>query len=94
MFEGGLRPIIAKYLPNIHYEKSCILESHYLATNAPKQSICNYTIIRAWKYEQLINKMSHQKIKELYYGCNLVTNGAHVQCNNIHIIYIDLFNYV
>jgi hypothetical protein len=27
------------------------------------------------KYGQLINKMPSQKIKELYYSCNLVANG-------------------
>jgi hypothetical protein len=57
---------------NIHYEKSYLLKSHYLITKAPKQIIYNHTTIKAWKYIQLINKMSHQKIKKLYYNCNLV----------------------
>jgi hypothetical protein len=34
---------------------------HYLATKVSKQLIYNYTITRAWKYQQLITK----KIKEL-----------------------------
>jgi hypothetical protein len=93
MFKGGLGPIIPKYLPNRHYEKSCLLESHCLATSAPKQSICNYIVTKTWKHEQLINKMPHQNIKEWYYGRNLVTNGTPIQCN-IHIIYIDIVNYV
>jgi len=93
MFKGGLGPIIPKYLPNRHYEKSYLLESHYLATNASKQSKCNYIVTRAWKYKQLINKMPHQKIKELYYGCNLVTNGTPIR-RNIHVIYINVINYV
>ncbi len=59
---------------DMHYEKSCLLEPHCLTTKAPKQLIYNYTTIRAWKYEQLINKMSHQKINKLYYTSNLVVN--------------------
>jgi hypothetical protein len=41
------------------YEKSCSLKPHYLTIRAPKQLIYNYTTSRAWKYEQLINKMPH-----------------------------------
>jgi hypothetical protein len=51
---------------DMHYEKSCLLEPHCLTTKAPKQLIYNYTTIRAWKYEKLINK--------LYYTSNLVVN--------------------
>jgi hypothetical protein len=59
----------------MHYEKSCLLESHYLTTKVPKQLIHKYITIKAWKYEQLINKMSHHKINKLYYSCNVVVNG-------------------
>jgi hypothetical protein len=37
--------------------------------------------------------MPHQKIKELYYGCNLVTSGTPIQ-HHIHIIYTNIINYV
>ncbi len=40
---------------NIHYEKSCLLESHYPTTKARKELIYNFTKIKALKYEQ-INK--------------------------------------
>jgi hypothetical protein len=43
----------------MHYEKSCPLKSHYLATKIPKKLIYNYTTIRIWKYGKLINKMPH-----------------------------------
>ncbi len=59
---------------DMHYEKSCLLEPHCLTIKAPKQLIYNYITIRAWKYEQLINRMSHQKINKLYYTYNLVVN--------------------
>jgi len=54
---------VKKFMFFIHFEKSCLVEPHYLATKVPKQLIYNYTIIKAWKYKQLINKMPHQKIK-------------------------------
>ncbi len=55
-----------------YYEKFYPLKSHYLATRAPKQWLYNYIIIKTWKYGHLINKTPHQKIKELYYNCNLM----------------------
>ncbi len=78
---------------NIHYEKPYPLESHCLIIKAPKQLIYNYTTIKAWKWMQLINKMSHQKIKKLYYSCNLVWNGTPIHYN-VHIIHKDIINHV
>jgi hypothetical protein len=46
-----------------------MLEPHHFATKAPNQLIYNYITTRAWKYGQLINKMSHQKIKKMHYSC-------------------------
>jgi hypothetical protein len=51
---------------DVHYKKSCPSEPHCFAIRVPKQLIYNYTIIKAWKYRQLINKMPCLKIKELY----------------------------
>ncbi len=76
-----------------HYEKVCLLEPHCLATITPKQLVYKYTTTITWKYGQLINRMSHQKIKELYYNCNLVTNRTPTQCN-VHIVHIDIVNHV
>ncbi len=59
---------------NGNYENSRPLKAHYPVTKGPKQLIYNYIIIRAWKYKQLINKMSCQKIKELYYSLNVVNH--------------------
>jgi len=42
---------------NVHYK--------HPTTRAPKQLIYNYITTKTWKYVQLINKMSHYKIKEL-----------------------------
>jgi hypothetical protein len=63
-----------------------------LYNRVSKQLIYNYTTIRAWKYEQLINKMICQKIKELYYNCNLITNGTPIQ-SNVYIIHMDVINH-
>jgi hypothetical protein len=52
-------------LPNIHYEKSYPLEPHCPTIKAPKQLIYNYTMTRAWKDGQLINKNATLKIREL-----------------------------
>jgi hypothetical protein len=41
------------------------LEPTCIAIETPKQLIYNYTTTRTWKYMQLINEMSFQKIKEL-----------------------------
>jgi hypothetical protein len=57
-----------------YYEESYMLKPHCPATKTLKQLIYNYNTTRAWKYRQLIDKMSSQKIKELYCSCNLVTN--------------------
>ncbi len=76
-----------------HYEKSCPSKPHYLVIRAPKELIYNYTIIKTWKYEQLIIKMSHQKITKLYYSYNLVANGTPIQCN-IRIIHIDVVDHI
>jgi hypothetical protein len=35
----------------LHYEKSCPLDTHCLTTRAWKQLIYNYITTRAWKYE-------------------------------------------
>jgi hypothetical protein len=43
----------------LHYEKSYLPKPHCLAIKAWKQLIYNYITTRAWKYGQLINKMSH-----------------------------------
>jgi hypothetical protein len=78
---------------NIHYERSYSLESHCLIPKAPNQLIYNYIIIRTWKYMQLINKMSDQKIKKLYYNYNLVWNGTPIQYS-VHIIHKNIVNHV
>jgi hypothetical protein len=69
----------------IDYKKSCSLEPHYLTTRASKQVIYNYTTTRVWKYGWLINKMSCQKIKELYCSCNFISNGTFKWCNVLYI---------
>jgi hypothetical protein len=48
-----------------HYEKKSLPKPHCLTIRVPKQLIYNYTTIRAWKYEQLTNKMTCQNIREL-----------------------------
>jgi hypothetical protein len=55
----------------LHYEKSCPRQLEYLTTKVQKQLMYNYTIIVLWKYGELINKMPHKKIKELYYSCKM-----------------------
>jgi hypothetical protein len=62
-----------------HYEKSSPSKPHYPIIRAPKELIYNYTTIKAWKYEQLIIKMSHQKITKLYYNYNLIANGTPIR---------------
>jgi len=41
-----------------------MLEPHDSIIRIPKQTIYNYITMKAWKYNQLINKMSSHKIKE------------------------------
>lgn len=69
-----------------HYEKLCLLEPHCFATITPKQLVYKYTTTRTWKYGQLVNNMSHQKIMELDYNYNLVANGTPTQC----IVHINI----
>jgi hypothetical protein len=38
-----------------------------------------------------MNKMSHQKIEELYYNYNLVINGTPIWCN-VFIVHMDIVN--
>jgi hypothetical protein len=38
---------------------------------ASKWLIYNHATIVPWKYEELLNKISCQKIKELYYSCKM-----------------------
>jgi hypothetical protein len=45
------------------------------------------------EYEYLINKMPRQKIREVYYNCNLVSNVTPLWCN-VHIIHMDVINLV
>jgi hypothetical protein len=49
----------------------------------------NHTSSRAWKYEQLTNKMPYQKSM----SCIIVANGTPIQCN-IHIINMNVVNHV
>jgi hypothetical protein len=44
-----------------HYEKSCALKLHCLATIVSKQPIYNYTTTKTWKYDQSINNMICKK---------------------------------
>jgi hypothetical protein len=37
--------------------------------------------------------MLHQKIKELYYGCNLIANETPIRCN-VHNIHTNVVNHV
>jgi hypothetical protein len=76
-----------------HYEKSFSSKPHYPTTKAPKQLIYNYSTTRAWKYGQLINKIPHKKIKELFNSCNLTTNGTLIWCN-VCIIHTNVVNHV
>jgi len=50
------------------------LNPHCPTTKTLKQLIYNYFTFRSYKYEQIMNKMSHKKIEELYYNYNLVIN--------------------
>ncbi len=52
--------------------KLCPQQLNYLTTRVPKQLIYNCITIVPWKYDKLINKIPHQKIKELYCSCKLV----------------------
>jgi hypothetical protein len=64
--------MIEAELDDFHYENLCMWQLNYPTTKAPKQLIYNYIAIVPWKYNKLINKMSRQKIKELYCSCKLV----------------------
>ncbi len=66
-----------------HYEKLCLRQLDCPTTRAPKQLIYNYIATIPWKYNKLINKMPHQKIKELYHNCNMYIYT--IQC--MHFIY-------
>jgi hypothetical protein len=52
-----------------------------VATKVPKQLIDNYIATVPWKYNKLINKMSRQKIKELYCSYKLVARCIFIQYN-------------
>jgi hypothetical protein len=77
----------------VHYEKLCPRQLDYLTTRAPKQLIYNYITIVPWKYDKLINKMPHQKIKELYYSCKLVARYIFMQYS-VCIVYTIVVNHV
>jgi hypothetical protein len=64
---------------------------NYFSTKAPKQIIYNYAIIIPWKFGELLNKMSHYKIKGLHYNCKLVTRWTpiHYNVHNINIIVVN-----
>jgi hypothetical protein len=51
------KDIFGNWTKHCNYAKPCLSKPHCLATKAPKQLIYNYTTTKAWKYEQLINKM-------------------------------------
>jgi hypothetical protein len=55
-----------------HYEKLCLWQLDYPITKTSKRLIDNYIATIAWKHNKLINKMSDQKIKELYCNYKLV----------------------
>ncbi len=57
---------------NQHYEKLCPQQLDYLRIRALKQLIYNSIVTIPWKYDKLMNKMAHQKIKELYCNCKLI----------------------
>jgi hypothetical protein len=65
------------FVPTVHYEKLCPRQLNYLTTRAPKQLIYNCITIVPWKYNKLINKMSHQKIRSYI----VVANCIFIQCN-------------
>ncbi len=77
----------------VHYEKLCPRQLDYLTTRASKQLIYNYITIVPWKYDKLINKMPHQKIKELYYSCKLVARYIFMQYS-VCIVYTIVVNHV
>jgi hypothetical protein len=79
------------YGPKKHYEIFCLRQLDYLTTKVPKQLICNCIAIVPWKYDKLINKMPHQKIKELYYSYKLVARCIFIQYN-VHIVYKVIVN--
>jgi hypothetical protein len=72
-------------VPMHHYENSCLWESHCFMIRTPKQLIYNYTTTKTWKYGQLKNIMTCQKINKLYYSYNLVSNGTPIW-SNVHIV--------
>jgi hypothetical protein len=76
-----------------HYEKLCPQQLNYPTTRAPKQLIYNYIVTIPWKYDKLINKMPHQKIKELYCSSKLVTRCIFIHYN-VHIVYTIVINHV
>jgi hypothetical protein len=57
---------------DVHYEKSCPQQLDCPIIRAPKQLIYNNVTNLPWKYMDLVNKLSHWKIKELYCSCKLV----------------------
>jgi hypothetical protein len=81
------------YGPKKNYEKLCMWQLNYLTTKVPKQLIYNCITTVPWKYDKLINKMPHQKIKELYYSYKLVAQCIFIQYN-AHIVYMVLVNHV
>jgi hypothetical protein len=74
--------VIVKH--NLHYDKLCPWQPYYLTTKALKQLIYNH---------KLINKMPHQKIKELYCNCKLVARCIFIEYN-VRIVYVILINQI
>jgi hypothetical protein len=69
-----------KFWMSYRYEKLCLRHLDYPITKASKQLIYNCIATIPWKYDKLINKMSCQKIKELYYSFKLV--HYKIQCTH------------
>jgi len=89
---------IAHYVERIyaskkHYEKLCPRQLDYFTTKVPKQLIYKCITTIPWEYNKLINKMPHQKIKELYYSCKLIARCIFLQYN-VHIVYAVVVNHV
>jgi hypothetical protein len=76
-----------------HYEKLCSEQLDYPTIRASKQLIYNCITTIPWKYNKLINKMPHQKIKELYYSCKLVARCIFIEYN-VCIVYLIVVNHV
>jgi hypothetical protein len=66
------------YFLQWHYEKSCPKQIDFPITKVAKKLIYNYVTIVLWKYGVLINTMSRQKIKELYYSYKLVAKWTSI----------------